>query len=142
MKHFSKLTTLLLVFMLAFAMLPTTVAMAAPAKVVIKPVAASAASSTIKYVRFSLYGWDGPMYVDVNGVCSYNVNLAINGQPSNNKNGSLNGTWRAWLAIAPRTNNTIKIWCSSTYNHGVYWIYSVYYSGNQMWIYRTATGSF
>ncbi len=103
---------------------------------------AFAASSNINSTRFSLYRWDGPMYLDVSANCSNNAFVDVNGYDYAVRGGPMNGSWRVWFQFGPRTTNTVIISCQSTPDHGVYWQYSVYYSGNQMRIYRTAVGSY
>lgn len=105
---------------------------------------AFAASASILSTRFSLYRWDGPMYLDVNANCSYREFVDIDGYVDYWDSGSaVNGSRRVWLyPLSPRTTRTVTISCHSSPDHGVYWQYSIWFSGATMRISRTAVGSF
>lgn len=104
----------------------------------------SAASAVIKSTRFSLNGYNGPLYMDVNFTCPSGAKIDTN-SANQWKNiqqyGPVNATVRAYFyKFNPNTLYLVRIKCFSSSNRGVIWEYSVKYGAGKMQINRyTAT---
>jgi len=96
-----------------------------------------ALAATIYSSRFSLYRWDGPLYIDFNAKCTELAAIDIVNSSNDLYHGPLNGNWRAWPKLTPRKTYTLYLICQDKGGHGRSWEYSVWYSGSTMRVYRT-----
>lgn len=101
----------------------------------------SASAASISSTRFSLYRWDGPMYIDFSASCSQLAAMDVLGDGGrlDQQRGALNGTWRIWTSLKPRTTYTIDLICQDTSGRGTVWEYKVYFSGGSMNVSRIRT---
>ena len=91
-------------------------------------------AASITSSRFYLYRNDGPMYIDFSANCSQlaAVDVHNDGGRLDKQRGALNGTWRGWMSLSPRTNYTLDLVCQDTSGRGTAWRYNVWFSGNTM----------